>query len=209
MPEAFKRGRPAGRRLPVPAHGSRPDRAGDRRSSASPSSPSPARSAGGHAVQRAAAERFIATGLELGGKDPAYVRADADLALRGREPRRRRLLQLRPVLLRHRAHLRRTATSTSAFVDGFVDAHAQLRARQSARTRTPRSARWCAAQAAGARARRRSPRPSRKGAEALIDPRLSRGQGGHALPRAAGAGRRRPRHAGHDARRASARSSAS
>jgi len=35
---------------------------------------------GGHAVQRAAAARFIATGLELGGKDPAYVRADADLA---------------------------------------------------------------------------------------------------------------------------------
>ena len=34
---------------------------------------------GGHAVQRAAAGRFIATGLELGGKDPAYVRADADL----------------------------------------------------------------------------------------------------------------------------------
>lgn len=32
---------------------------------------------GGHAVQRAAAERFIATGLELGGKDPAYVRTDA------------------------------------------------------------------------------------------------------------------------------------
>lgn len=36
--------------------------------------------AGGHAVQRAASERFIATGLELGGKDPAYVRADAHLA---------------------------------------------------------------------------------------------------------------------------------
>ena len=36
--------------------------------------------AGGHAVQKAAAARFIATGLELGGKDPAYVRADADLA---------------------------------------------------------------------------------------------------------------------------------
>jgi acyl-CoA reductase-like NAD-dependent aldehyde dehydrogenase len=32
---------------------------------------------GGHAVQQAAASRFIATGLELGGKDPAYVRADA------------------------------------------------------------------------------------------------------------------------------------
>ena len=35
---------------------------------------------GGHAVQRASSERFVATGLELGGKDPAYVRADAPLA---------------------------------------------------------------------------------------------------------------------------------
>src|SRR5690242_13199809 len=35
---------------------------------------------GGHAVQRAASDRFIATGLELGGKDPAYVRADAPLS---------------------------------------------------------------------------------------------------------------------------------
>jgi acyl-CoA reductase-like NAD-dependent aldehyde dehydrogenase len=30
-------------------------------------------------VERAAAGRFIGVGLELGGKDPAYVRADADL----------------------------------------------------------------------------------------------------------------------------------
>jgi len=36
--------------------------------------------AGGHAVQQAAARRFIGIGLELGGKDPAYVRADANLA---------------------------------------------------------------------------------------------------------------------------------
>lgn len=36
--------------------------------------------AGGYAIQQAASRRFIATGLELGGKDPAYVRADADLA---------------------------------------------------------------------------------------------------------------------------------
>ncbi|MDJ0946910.1 MAG: aldehyde dehydrogenase family protein [Kiloniellales bacterium] len=34
---------------------------------------------GGHAVQAAAARRFIGVGLELGGKDPAYVRADAVL----------------------------------------------------------------------------------------------------------------------------------
>ena len=33
----------------------------------------------GHSVQRAASERFIGTGLELGGKDPAYVRHDANL----------------------------------------------------------------------------------------------------------------------------------
>ena len=36
--------------------------------------------AGGAAVQRAAGEQFIATNLELGGKDPAYVRPDAPLA---------------------------------------------------------------------------------------------------------------------------------
>ena len=35
--------------------------------------------AGGHAVQQAAAARFIAANLELGGKDPAYVRPDAQL----------------------------------------------------------------------------------------------------------------------------------
>mgnify|MGYP001208107521 CR=1 FL=1 len=35
---------------------------------------------GGHAVQRAAAGGFVGTGLELGGKDPAYVRPDAPLA---------------------------------------------------------------------------------------------------------------------------------
>lgn len=34
----------------------------------------------GHAVSRAAADRFISIGLELGGKDPGYVRADADVA---------------------------------------------------------------------------------------------------------------------------------
>jgi acyl-CoA reductase-like NAD-dependent aldehyde dehydrogenase len=36
--------------------------------------------AGGHAVQHAAADRFIGAGLELGGCDPAYVRHDADVA---------------------------------------------------------------------------------------------------------------------------------
>ncbi len=36
--------------------------------------------AGGHAVQRAASDRFVGTGLELGGCDPVYVRHDADIA---------------------------------------------------------------------------------------------------------------------------------
>jgi len=35
---------------------------------------------GGHAVVRAAADRFVNMNLELGGKDPAYVRRDASLA---------------------------------------------------------------------------------------------------------------------------------
>lgn len=35
---------------------------------------------GGHAIVQAASKRFVGIGLELGGKDPAYVRADADVA---------------------------------------------------------------------------------------------------------------------------------
>ncbi|OJJ51144.1 hypothetical protein ASPZODRAFT_127166 [Penicilliopsis zonata CBS 506.65] len=36
--------------------------------------------AGGLAVQKAAADRIVSVGLELGGKDPAYVRSDVDAA---------------------------------------------------------------------------------------------------------------------------------
>ncbi|KAJ2972044.1 hypothetical protein NQ176_g7384 [Zarea fungicola] len=36
--------------------------------------------AGGLAVQRAAADRIVNIGLELGGKDPAYVRSDVDIS---------------------------------------------------------------------------------------------------------------------------------
>jgi acyl-CoA reductase-like NAD-dependent aldehyde dehydrogenase len=35
---------------------------------------------GGHAIQDAASKRFIGAALELGGKDPAYVAKDADIA---------------------------------------------------------------------------------------------------------------------------------
>jgi acyl-CoA reductase-like NAD-dependent aldehyde dehydrogenase len=40
----------------------------------------PASVAGGKAMEEASAGRFINVGLELGGKDPAYVRPDANLA---------------------------------------------------------------------------------------------------------------------------------
>ncbi len=40
---------------------------------------------GGHAIERSASTRFIGTGLELGGKDPAYVRADCDVAFTAAE----------------------------------------------------------------------------------------------------------------------------
>ena len=36
--------------------------------------------AGGLGVQKAAADRIVNVGLELGGKDPAYIRADVDVA---------------------------------------------------------------------------------------------------------------------------------
>lgn len=36
--------------------------------------------AGGLAVQKAAADRVVNVGLELGGKDPAYIRSDVDVA---------------------------------------------------------------------------------------------------------------------------------
>jgi acyl-CoA reductase-like NAD-dependent aldehyde dehydrogenase len=60
---------------------------------------------GGHSVQEAAAHGFPGTGLELGGKDPAYVRSDADLAHAIENLADGRLLQQRPVLLRDRADL--------------------------------------------------------------------------------------------------------
>jgi acyl-CoA reductase-like NAD-dependent aldehyde dehydrogenase len=34
---------------------------------------------GGHAVQKAVGGKFIATGMELGGKDPAYLRSDVNI----------------------------------------------------------------------------------------------------------------------------------
>jgi len=58
---------------------------------------------GGRAVVAATAAGFATSGLELGGKDPAYVRADANL---GHAIETLSLLQRRPILLRHQKDLR-------------------------------------------------------------------------------------------------------
>ena len=67
----------------------------------------------GRAMERAAAGTFTTLGLELGGKDPAYVAADANLEIRDRKSCRRRFLQFRAVLLRYRAHLRARDPATT------------------------------------------------------------------------------------------------
>ena len=88
---------------------------------ASTTSASPARSRAGAAIERAAAGTFTAIGLELGGKDPAYVRADADLDACGREHRRRRVLQFRPDAAAASSASTCTSDVYDSFVDGFVD----------------------------------------------------------------------------------------
>ena len=72
--------RPAGGRVPVPASARTPTPSALIACAAVDFVAFTGSVAGGHAVQRAAAGRFIGTGLELGGKDPAYVRPDANLA---------------------------------------------------------------------------------------------------------------------------------
>ena len=66
---------------------------------------------GGRRIERAAAGTFASLGLELGGKDPGLCHGRRQARPRHREPRRRRLLQFRPVLLRHRADLCRCRAS--------------------------------------------------------------------------------------------------
>ena len=115
---------------------------------------------GGHAIQQAAARRFIATGLELGGKDPAYVRADADLKFAvenlvdgsyfnsgqsccGIE----RIYVQKPLF--------------KDFVDGFVELDSAIQARQSAGERNQPRPDWCAPMPPMPCARRSSRRRAR------------------------------------------------
>ena len=110
---------------------------------------------GGRSIERAAAGSFTSLGLELGGKDPAYVRAGRQSRPRHREPRRRRLLQFRPVLLRHRAHLR-AREALRPLRRGRGRSREHLCARQSARRSDD-------ARPDGAQALRRSGAPAERG----------------------------------------------
>ena len=118
--------------------------------------------AGGHAVQRAAATRFIGVGLELGGCDPVYVRHDANLdhAIENIVDGAyfnsgQSCCGLQRIYVHHgvyqqvRRRLRR--------------AHAQVRRWAIRPTRPPRWARWCAPRRPTACARR-SMRPIAAGA---------------------------------------------
>ena len=160
-----------------------------------------------HRIGRAAATpcsgrprgRFIATGLELGGKDPAYVRADADIDAHGR-PSWSTAPSSTPgqsCCGVERIYVHR---------DVFDDVRRRLRR---ARRRGCSSAipldptTTLGPDGAGVGGRRscaaRSPRPSTSGARALVDAQRVPGRPRrHGLPRAAGAGRRGPRHAGDD-----------
>ena len=146
-----------------------------------------------------------ALGLELGGSDPAYVRARRRTSTHAIENIvDGAFFNSRPVA----AAASSASTCTSSVYDNFVEglrrSHAQLRARRSARRRRRRSVRWCAARGATSCARR-SPRRSRPAPRRSSTPkRFARRHGRHAVSRAAGAARmsitRMPRDARGDLR---------
>ena len=144
--------------------------------------------AGGHAVRAGGAGPLHRRRPRARRQGPGLCARRRQPRPRGREPGRRRLLQLRPVLLRHRAHLRaREALRRVRRRRGRADA--QIRARQSDSSRTPRSARWCAPRPPTSCAAR-SRKPSRPARERADRRKQFRGeQAGHALSRAADPGR--------------------
>ena len=150
--------------------------------------------AGGHAVQRAAAERFIGVGLELGGCDPVYVRHDANLAHAVENivdgayfNSGQSCCGLQRIYVHERLY--------GAFVDGFVELTRKYvlgNPTEAATTLGP-VVRTAAADTFASRSRHRSQparrRDSRRG--------LPRSRARHAVSRAAGAARSGSRDAGH------------
>ncbi len=95
----------------------------------------------GYKVGVECAKRMKGSVLELGGKDPQIVCADADLANAISGARLGRLRQRRPDLLGHRAGLRPRATSPTSSSRGSCARPSGSRSATRS-TGTPRSARW-------------------------------------------------------------------
>ena len=152
--------------------------------------------AGGAAVQRAASGQFIATNLELGGKDPAYVRPDAPLEatidnlVDGAYFNAGQSCCAVERIYVHQDIYR-------PFVDGFIDLTRKYRLGNPLESRD-----HAGADGPGQRGsvRPRSNRRGRPAGRARGD-RSARVRGRsrrHAVRGAAGAARRRSRHARHD-----------
>ncbi|MBK7938242.1 MAG: aldehyde dehydrogenase family protein [Lewinellaceae bacterium] len=124
---------------------------------------------GGKAVQQAVNQRFLAAGLELGGKDPAYVRADAPLAFSIENLVDGAFFnsgQSCCGIERIYVHERLFDT----FVEGFVDLTKQYRLGNPLNPDTTLGPMVRASAAAAAQAQVQEAR--QKGARALIDPSL-------------------------------------
>ncbi len=124
---------------------------------------------GGRAIERAAAGTFTSVGLELGGKDPAYVRADANLdsAIENTVDGAffnsgQSCCGIERIYVHESVYDR--------FVDGFVALDAAVRARRSARSRRPRSGPMAQTRFAEV-VRKQTAEAVAKGASALIDPK--------------------------------------
>ena len=149
----------------------------------------------GRAMERAAAGTFTTLGLELGGKDPAYVAPRRQFEVRNRKPGRRRLLQFRAMLLRHRAHLR-PRVRLRRFREGVRRADGAIRRSAIRSIRRRRSDRWPGPTSPRSCARRRR-RRSTRARERTSTSRPSLATGRHALSRAAGPHRSRSYDGGH------------
>ena len=131
LPQGLRRGRAARGRVPDPRADPRPD-GRKHLAGVSTRSTSPVRSPAA-GPWRAAAGTFIDVGLELGGKDPAYVRADC----RPSACRSKTSSTARSSIPASRAAASSASMSTrrctKPFVEGFVDLTRKLRARHAAR----------------------------------------------------------------------------
>ena len=155
--------------------------------------------AGGRMIMAAVAgaPNFPATCLELGGKDPAYVRPDANLAF-----------AIENVVDAGYFNSGQSCCAVEriyvheAVYDKFVEGGGRdgqcLQARRSDRSARRRSARWCA-RARPISCASQVEKAVRQGARPLIDPkRFAADRAGHALSGAAASRRRRPLDGDHD-----------